>query len=337
MSNTAKKQTVADGLPPDAPASPIDQSANPPDAKHPSTVIRQAERVARANRVTWLSVGVNVALTVGKLAVGVLGHSAAMVADALHSLSDFATDFAVMVGMRLAGRPQDGDHPYGHGKYETLAAVLVGAVLGGVGLMIAFHAGETVFRALIADVWPERPSLLALWVGLASVVVKEALYQVTIKVARETDNDALLANAWHHRSDALSSIGTSIGVGAAALFGGHWVLLDPIAAIGVGIILLKIAWDIVRDSLDKLMERGMEPEENEHILALLHTIPGLTEPHHLRSRRVGTVAVIELHFRVDPDMTVREGHEIATHAEHKLREAFGSDAIITVHVEPAKA
>lgn len=301
----------------------------------PST-LSMHERVARANRVTWLSVGVNVALTVGKLAVGVVGHSAAMVADALHSLSDFATDFAVMVGMRLAGRPQDGDHPYGHGKYETLAAVLVGAILGGVGLMIAFHAGETVFRAFVIDVWPVRPSLLALWAGLVSVVIKETLYQVTVKVARETDNDALLANAWHHRSDAFSSIGTSLGVGGAALFGGRWVLLDPVAAIVVGLILLKIAWDIVRDSLDKLMERGMDPEENERIFVLLHEIPGLTEPHHLRSRRVGTVAVIELHFRVDPNMTVREGHEIATHAECKLREAFGADAIITVHVEPAK-
>lgn len=294
------------------------------------------ERVARANRVTWLSVGVNVVLTLGKLVVGVVGRSSAMVADALHSLSDFATDFAVMVGMRLAGRPQDGDHPYGHGKYETLAAVLVGVVLCGVGLMIAFHAGETVFRALVGHVWPERPSLLALWAGLLSIAAKEALYQVTVRVARATENDALLANAWHHRSDALSSIGTSLGAGAAALLGGRWVLLDPIAAIIVGLILLKIAWDIVRDSLDKLMERGMEPEENARILALLHAIPGLIEPHHLRSRRVGTVAVIELHFRVDPEMTVREGHEIATHAECKLREAFGEDAIITVHVEPTK-
>lgn len=294
------------------------------------------ERVARANRVTWLSVGINVALTLGKLAVGVFGRSAAMIADALHSLSDFATDFAVMIGMRLAGRPQDGDHPYGHGKYETFAAALVGVVLCGVGLMIAFHAGETVVRALAFGVWPERPALLALWVGLVSIGVKEYLYQVTVRVARETGNDALLANAWHHRSDALSSIGTSIGAGAAALFGGKWVLLDPVAAFIVGVILLRIAWDIVRDALDKLMERGMSAEENARILALLHTVEGLSEPHHLRSRRVGTVAVIELHFRVDPLMTVREGHDIACRVEHLLREEFGEDAILTVHVEPTK-
>ncbi len=295
------------------------------------------ERVARANRVTWVSVIVNVALTLGKLAVGVLGHSAAMVADALHSLSDFATDFAVMIGMRLAGRPQDGDHPYGHGKYETFAAALVGAVLCGVGLMIAFHAGETLVRALAFDVWPERPALMALWAGLASVAVKEWLYRITVRVARDTGNDALLANAWHHRSDALSSVGTAVGAGAAALFGGRWVLLDPVAALVVGLILLKIAWDIVRDALDKLMERGMSPEENARILKLLHTVEGLSEPHHLRSRRVGTVAVIELHFRVAPEMTVREGHDIASRVECLLRDAFGEDAIVTVHVEPKKA
>ena len=301
-------------------------------AKH----LSMEERVKRANRVTWLSVYANIFLTAAKLVVGIFGHSAAMVADALHSLSDFATDFAVMIGMRLAGKPEDDDHPYGHGKYETLAAILVGAALCGVGLMITFHAGESLFKALVLDVWPERPALLALWAGLASIVVKELLYHLTVKVAHDTQNDALLANAWHHRSDALSSIGTSIGVGAAALFGGKWVLLDPLAAVIVGLILLKIAWDVVRVSLDKLLEHGMEPEENERILAILHAIPGLCEPHHLRSRRVGTVAVIELHFRVDPEMTVRQGHEIATQAECALRESFGPNSIITVHVEPIK-
>lgn len=295
-----------------------------------------AERVRLAARVTWLSVGVNILLMAGKFAVGLLGHSAAMVADAVHSASDFATDFAVMVGMRLAGRPQDHDHPYGHGKYETLAAILVGIALCGVGLMISFHAGEALYAAARHGRYPQRPELIALWAGLVSIAAKEVLYQLTAKVARQTANDALLANAWHHRSDALSSIATSAGAGAAALFGGKWALLDPIAAIAVGLILLRLAWSIVRDSLDKLMEHGMSPEENAHILALLESIPELSEPHHLRSRMVGAVAVIEVHFRVDPEMTVREGHELASHAEHLLKERFGQDAIVTIHVEPLK-
>lgn len=294
------------------------------------------DRVSRATRVTWLSVVVNVVLTVSKFVVGILGHSAAMVADAVHSASDFATDFAVMVGMRLAGRPEDEDHPYGHGKFETLTAILVGIALCGVGLMISFHAGESIFAAVVWGRYPQRPELIALWAGLISIVAKEILYQVTVRVARETANDALLANAWHHRSDAFSSVATSAGAGAAALFGGPWVLLDPVAAIFVGLVLLKIAWDIVRDSLDKLMEHGMGLEENERILSLIHSVPGLFEPHHLRSRRVGAVAVIEIHFRVDPEMTVRESHELASHAEHLLKDAFGKDAIVTIHVEPLK-
>lgn len=294
------------------------------------------ERVALANRVTWLSVWVNVALTAAKLAAGLVGRSAAMVADAAHSASDFATDFAVLVGMRLAGRPQDGDHPYGHGKYETLAAAVVGIALCAVGLAIAFHGAHALWLALAWGELPVRPGMVALWAGAASIGVKEWLYQATVRVARRTGNDALLANAWHHRSDALSSIATTVGAGAGALFGGKWSALDPLAATAVGLVLLKIAWDIVRDALDKLAEQGMTPAENARILALVHGVPGLSEPHHLRSRRVGSVAVIEMHFRVDPEMTVRESHAIACGVERALRGEFGPDAIVTIHVEPWK-
>lgn len=295
-----------------------------------------SDRVTRASQVTWLSVVVNTVLMGLKLLAGLWGHSSALVADALHSASDFATDFAVLIGMRLAQRPQDGDHPYGHGKYETLAAVLVGIALAAVGVAITFHAGHTILGAWVWDSYPQQPTLFALIAALVSIVIKELLYQLTIRVARETQNDALLANAWHHRSDALSSIGTAVGAGAAAFLGGAWVLLDALAAVVVGVILLKIAWEIVRDSLDKLMEQGMSAEENAQIYQLVHAVPGISEPHHLRSRRVGTVAVIELHFRVNPEMTVREGHELATQVERNLRSVFGQDAILTVHVEPEK-
>ena len=281
------------------------------------------ERVARANRVTWLSVWVNVALTAAKLAAGLLGRSAAMVADAAHSASDFATDFAVLIGMRLAGKPQDGD------------AAVVGAALCGVGVAIAANALGALWEAARGTL-PERPALIALWAGLISIAVKEWLYQITARTARQTGNDALLANAWHHRSDALSSVATSAGAGAGALLGGRWALLDPLAAAAVGAVLVKIAWDIVRDAIDKLAEQGMTEAENARILALVHAVPGLCEPHHLRSRRVGSVAVIELHFRVDPAMTVRESHAIASRVEEALREGFGADAIVTIHVEPMK-
>ncbi len=299
-------------------------------------MVSAEERVARANRVTWLSVWVNVVLTAAKFVAGVVGHSAAMVADAAHSASDFATDFAVLVGMRLAGKPQDGDHPYGHGKYETVAAAVVGVALCGVGVAIAAHAVGALWVWLARGELPARPGLIALWAGLLSIVVKEWLYQATVRVARQTANDAVLANAWHHRSDALSSVATSAGAGAGAVLGGAWALLDPLAALAVGLVLVKIAWDIVRDAIDKLAEQGMTEAENARILELAHGVPGLSEPHHLRSRRVGSVAVIELHFRVDPGMTVRESHAIASRVEAALRGAFGADAIVTIHVEPWK-
>lgn len=293
-------------------------------------------RTARANRVTWWSVVVNAVLVLAKVVAGILGHSSALIADALHSVSDFATDFAVLIGMRLAQRPQDGDHPYGHGKYETLAAAIVGIVLAVVGGGILVHTGEVFVAAWKEEIYPVRPSVLACWAAVFSCVVKEVLYQVSVEVAKKTQNDALYANAWHHRSDALSSVGTALGAGAAAVLGGQWVLLDALSAAVVGGILLKIAFDIVRDSLDKLMEQGMSIEENRQIYELVHAVPGISEPHHLRSRRVGAVAVIELHFRVHPEMTVREGHNLATQVEQSLRTVFGMDAIVTVHVEPQK-
>ncbi len=299
-----------------------------------ATTLDNDTRTTKANHVTWLSVVVNSILILGKLVAGLIGRSAAMVADAIHSLSDLLTDLAVLIGMKLASRPEDEDHPYGHGKFETLAAVIIGFVLLAVGLLIICQAGHTLQHAVMEGLLPERPTLIAFWAGLFSIVLKEALYQVTARTARQTQNDALLANAWHHRSDAFSSIGTSIGAGAAALLGGKWILLDPIAAVIVGGILVKIAWDIMQDSIDKLLEHGMSPQENAQILDIVHRVPGLSEPHHLRSRRVGAVVVIEMHFCVPPEMTVQESHDITVLVEQRLREAFGQSSILTIHVEP---
>ncbi len=301
-----------------------------------STLATEDQRHRQAQRVTWASILINVVLTVVKLFAGIFGASAAMIADAIHSASDFATDFAVLIGMRLARRPQDEDHPYGHGKYETLAAVIIGISLCGVGVSIAMHAVHSVYLAFIYDQWPTLPSLYTIVVGAISVVVKEFLYQWTAQIARRSKNDALLANAWHHRSDALSSVAAVIGITVAILLGGHWVLLDNLIAFLIGGILIVVAWKIVAESLDKLLEHGMSEEENKQILELILSVPNVVEPHHLRSRRVGIVAVIEIHFRVDPQMTVIEGHTIATQIEDLLHHAFGADAIITLHVEPIK-
>lgn len=291
-------------------------------------------RLREADRVTWLSVVINVLLTAAKLAAGILGSSSAMIADAVHSLSDFATDFAVMIGMRMANRPEDEGHPYGHGKYETLAAVIIGIVLAIAGIGIAWRAGCDIWQAGVYGRWPAPPGSIALWAGVVSIVTKEWLFRITRNVARRTQNEALLANAWHHRSDALSSVGTVAGIGGALLLGGRWALLDACAAILVSLILIRVAWDIAAASIDKLMEHGMTADEQAKILECVHSVPGVFEPHHLRSRWVGALAVIEIHLRVDGEMTVYESHDIACHVEDLLAGTFGKNTIVTIHIEP---
>ncbi len=295
------------------------------------------ERARLANRITWLSVILNVFLTIGKLCAGILGHSSAMIADALHSLSDFATDFAVMFGMHLATRPEDHDHPYGHGKYETLVTIIIGCVLAGVGAMIGYKALLTLWDAGVHHLYPVIPGKVAFIAGIVSILVKEGLYHVTMKVARKTKCDAVKANAWHHRSDALSSIGTTLGIGCAYFLGGKWVLCDAVAAVIVGGILIFVAWQLTAEALDKLLECSMTEAEKARIYELIFlTAPLAAEPHHLRTRRVGTLAVIEFHLRMDGLLTVTESHRRASHIETLLKNEFGNDAIVTIHIEPYK-
>jgi cation diffusion facilitator family transporter len=284
-------------------------------------------------RITHLSIWINIGLTALKLAAGVFGRSQALIADAIHSLSDFATDFAVLVGLRLSAKPRDQDHTYGHGKYETLAAAVIGLALGAVALQIAGSAIQRIVQAARGDPLPE-PSIYAFWAALASIAIKEWLYQATLRVARATRSAALHANAWHHRSDALSSIATAAGVGAAALLGRDWAILDPIAALFVSLFLLRVAWRVLRQQLGDLTDQSLDPALCAEILALARGIPGITEPHNLRTRMVGRIPVIDLHIRLRADMPLHEAHDIATSLEQALRKRFGKETIANLHLEP---
>lgn len=289
-----------------------------------------------ADSVTLLSVGVNCVLCVVKVTAGILGHSQAMIADAVHTLSDFATDFTVLVCMRLARKPKDRDHTYGHGKYETLAAVLVGAALFGLGGVLGWEALGRLWEACVHGRFPEAPGMIAFWAALISVLVKEILYRVTVRVGRKTENPAVVANAWHHRSDALSSVGAMLGIGAAAFLGGKWALLDTVAALIVSLILAGVAFNIIRTEFAALMDGALPEADVEEIRQLALAVPGVREPHNLRTRRVGNIAVVEIHFRVAPEMPVREAHRLASGFEDALRMRFGPETISTVHVEPEK-
>ena len=285
------------------------------------------------HRITFLSLWTNVALTLLKFAAGLFGHSQAMIADAIHSLSDFATDLAVLIGLRFSSKPRDEDHAYGHGKYETIAAAIVGLALGFVALRIAGDALHRIFAAIQGASIP-TPSVYAFWAAVISIGVKEALFHVTRKVARATGSAAVMANAWHHRSDALSSLATAGGVGAAALLGGQWRILDPIAALFVSLFLLRVGWRIIREQLGDLTDQNLDPAVCEEILEMARHIEGIEEPHNLRTRRVGRHPVIDLHIRMREDMPLREAHDLATGLEHALQDRFGKETIANLHLEP---
>lgn len=293
------------------------------------------ERAERAIRVTYLGVAVNIALLACKFAAGFLGNSQAMIADAVHTLSDFATDIAVLIGIRYSRKPKDEDHAYGHGKYETIAAAVVGLVLLLVGGKIGWDAIHTIFDAVRGEPVP-KPAQIAFWAAVASIVAKEILYRKTVLVGRAIENDAVVANAWHHRSDAMSSVGTAIGIGAATFLGAEWTIMDPIAAIVVSFLLIKVAFDIVKDQIGCLTEQSLSAEIHSEIEALALSFPDISYPHNVRTRSVGKTVVIDMHVRVNPEMRVAEAHAVVSDLEQKLRDRFGDDTIANVHIEPLK-
>jgi cation diffusion facilitator family transporter len=287
-------------------------------------------------KVTHLSIWINIVLTGLKLAAGIFGRSQALIADAIHSLSDFATDIAVLIGLRFTSKPKDSDHAYGHGKYETIVAAIIGLALAYVGIRIAGSAIHRVFDALHGEELT-MPSTFAFWAAVVSIVVKEWLYRATMKVARATGSSSLVANAWHHRSDAYSSIATAAGVGAAAFLGHDWLILDPIAALFGSVFLLKIAWRIVREQIGDLTDQNLAPSVCEEILAMARGIPGIVEPHNLRTRMVGRIPVIDMHIRMRADLPLQQAHDLATTLEDALQQRFGKETIANLHLEPYSA
>ena len=286
-------------------------------------------------RVTFVGSILNLLLVVLKLVAGVVGHSAAMVSDAVHSVSDFVTDVVVMVFVRISAQPQDEDHDYGHGKYETLATLLIGLALAAAAIGIVVNGAEKL-ALWLQGAELEKPGMLALWAALISIVVKEALYQYTRIKGRHLDSTALTANAWHHRSDALSSIGAAIGIGGAILLGDRWTVLDPLAAIVVGAMLVKVAWDLLGPSFGELTDKSLPADTESEMLDVIGRVPGVEDPHQLRTRRIGKHIAAEVHIRLDGEMTLKQAHAIATEVERNFRARFGSDAHIIVHMEPLK-
>ena len=292
-------------------------------------------REREIQKVTLVGCLVNVALMVCKFIAGILGNSAAMIADAVHSLSDFVTDIIVLTFVSVSAKPQDKSHDYGHGKFESIATFFIGLAL------IAAATGIIITGIINLVDWArganlEAPGKMALWAALFSIAVKEALYQYTAYNGKKLESQAVIANAWHHRSDALSSVAAAIGIGGAILLGDRWTVLDPLASVIVGLILLKVAIDLLRTSIGELTESSL-PQDTEHeIEEIITSFADVSEPHNLRTRRIGNRIAIEAHIRMDGAVSLLEAHNRATDIEHKLKDRFGSETHVTIHMEPVK-
>ena len=292
-------------------------------------------REQELTKVTLIGSIGNLVLLVFKFVAGILAGSAAMVADAVHSLSDFLTDLIVLVFVRIGAKPQDASHDYGHGKFETLATLFVALALVGAAIGIIVSGAVKIARWLEGETL-ETPGLLALWAALLSIVVKEILFRYTVARGKALDSPAVVANAWHHRSDALSSIGAAIGIGGAILLGQRWAVLDPLASVVVGAMLVKVAWDLLKGSTGELTDSSLPEETEREIEAIIHSFPQASQPHNLRTRRIGNRIAIEAHVRLDGSMPLDEAHDIVSAIERKIKERFGAGTLVTIHMEPLK-
>ena len=293
-------------------------------------------RKKKIYRVTFIGFAVNLLLAGIKLAAGILGRSGAMVADAVHSFSDMATDVVVIAFAKISAKPKDEGHDYGHGKYETLATIIISLALAAVGTGILVNSIGAI-RVVVDGGLLTRPGTVARLAAAVSIVVKEILYRYTVREGRRVSSPSMIANAWHHRSDALSSLGTLAGIGCAYFLGDKWRIADPIAALVVAVFIFKIAFDLIRTGLDELLERSLPEDVEEEILRVVAANPEVREPHNLRTRRIGASIAVEVHVRVDGAMSVCRSHELTEDIERRLRARFGEGTMIAIHVEPLKA
>ena len=297
--------------------------------------MKLTEREKAIYQVTWAGSFVNFLLVIFKFIAGILGHSAAMIADAVHSLSDFATDIVVLIFTRISNKPQDKKHDYGHGKYETLATAIIGIVLFAVGASICWNGLQAIQTVWQGGRLP-APGMLAFAGAIISIVSKELIYRYTIHVGRKINSSAVIANAWHHRSDAFSSIGTAIGIGGAIVLGESWSVLDPMAAVVVSFFIMKVAVQLLKPCVDELTEKSLPDEIEKEICLIAENTPGVSAIHNLRTRRIGNHYAIEMHVRMDGHLTLYEAHAKASVIENKLKEKYGNETHVGIHVEPVK-
>lgn len=293
------------------------------------------KREKEIRRITIAGAVVNIVLTTLKIIAGILGRSAAMIADGVHSLSDLFSDVIVLIFTHISSKGKDRDHSFGHGKFETLATLIVSVMLVVVGADFMAKGVRKIIGVLNGEMI-HVPGMVALWAAAASIAAKEILYHVTARVGKKINSPVVMANAWHHRSDAFSSIGALAGIGGAIILGDRWAILDPLASCGISIAIIAVAVKMALPSLAELLEASLPEEMENEIKEIAMSVEGVDDIHELKTRRNGISVIIDAHVVVDPDMTVVQAHDIATAVETALRSRFGAETQINIHVEPGK-
>jgi cation diffusion facilitator family transporter len=292
-------------------------------------------RAQEIRKITVIGAIVNIILTLLKIIAGVFGRSAAMVADGIHSLSDLLSDIVVLAFTHISSKGKDKNHSFGHGKFETLATLIVSVILAAVGGRLMVNGVKSIIEAINGNSIPV-PGIIALWAAIISIVSKEILYQATIRTAKRANSPVAMANAWHHRSDALSSIGSLAGIAGAMVLGENWTILDPIASCCISIAIIIVAVKMALPSLEELLETSLPDEIEKDIISVANSVQGVENIHELKTRRNGVSYIIDAHIVVNPRISVTEAHNIATDVENAIREKYGNETQINTHIEPDK-
>lgn len=291
------------------------------------------QREKEIRRITLWGAVMNIVLTAGKIVAGIFGRSAAMVADGIHSLSDLLSDAVVLVFTHISSKGKDRDHSFGHGKFETLATLIVSIILVTVGGNLMSNGIRSIIGVFNGTEIP-KPGYIALIAAAVSIALKEWLYHATVRVGKKTGSTVVIANAWHHRSDALSSIGSLIGIGGAIALGDKWTVLDPLTSCMISIAIIVVAVKMALPSLAELLETSLPEDIEKEIIRIASSVKGVNDIHDLKTRRNGISFIIDAHIVVNPDMSIVEAHDISTDVEEALRMKYGPETQLSIHVEP---
>lgn len=291
------------------------------------------DRTAKVTFVTLVGSVVNIILTVFKIFAGVLGRSTAMIADGIHSLSDLLSDIVVIVFVKISAKGRDKDHDYGHGKFETFATLIISLMLIVVAVNL-MSGGINKIRQILDGGEVSSPGMIALWAAVASIVLKEILYHYTIIQGKALNSPMMIANAWHHRSDAFSSVGSLLGIAGAIFLGDKFVILDPITGCVISIFILVMAVKMSVPAIKELLDVSLPDDVEEKIEATAKSVKGVVDLHELKTRREGPGIIMEGHLVLHSDISLKEAHNISKKVEESLRKEFGPETQISLHLEP---